>query len=337
MLRVPYDDLYTALHRAMLRLGLTESRANTCARLFAETTRDGVYTHGLNRFPRFAEMVANGVIDVHAEPTKTAGLGALERWDGHRGVGNLNALACMDRAMALAREHGIGGVALGNTNHWMRGGSYGWRAAEQGLFAICWSNTLANLPAWGATTPTLGNNPLVIAIPRPGGHVVLDMAMSQFSYGTLAAYSQRGQLLPVDGGFDAAGNLTKDAAAIEASQRALPVGYWKGSGLSLVLDMLASMLSGGLATHQIPLDPLRESGISQIFLAIDPKSVAGPQELTRIAEGILNSLGEATPADPAKPIRYPGEETVRVRDENMRLGVPVDPGIWQRINTPPNS
>jgi 3-dehydro-L-gulonate 2-dehydrogenase len=334
MLRVPYDDLYSSLHRAMLGLGLTGERAITCARLFAETTRDGVYTHGLNRFPRFAEMVANGSIDVNIEPTKTAGLGALERWDGHRGVGNLNALACMDRAVALAREHGIGGVALGNTNHWMRGGSYGWRAAEQGLFAICWSNTLANLPAWGATTPTLGNNPLVIAVPRSGGHVVLDMAMSQFSYGTLSAYSKRGQLLPVDGGFDTAGNLTKDAAAIEESQRALPVGYWKGSGLSLVLDMLASMLSGGLATHQIPLDPLRESGISQMFLVVDPGNLTSSQEMALIADGILNSLREATPADPAKPIRYPGEETLRVREENMRLGVPVDPEIWQRISVP---
>ncbi len=332
MLRVPYDDLYTALHRAMLRLGLTEARAATCARLFAETTRDGVYTHGLNRFPRFSEMVANGGIDVNAEPTKTAGLGAIERWDGHRGVGNLNALVCIDRAMALAREHGIGGVALGNTNHWMRGGSYGWRAAEQGLFAMCWSNTLANLPVWGATTPTVGNNPLVIAVPRPGGHVVLDMAMSQFSYGTLSAYSKRGQLLPVDGGFDTAGNLTRDAAAIEASQRALPVGYWKGSGLSLVLDMFAAMLSGGLATHQIPLDPLRESGISQMFLVVDPGHLIPSLEMAGIADGILNSLHAATPADPTKPIRYPGEQTLQLREENMRLGVPVDPEIWKLLN-----
>lgn len=316
----------------MLRLGLTESRATACARLFAETTRDGVYTHGLNRFPRFAEMVANGSIDVIAEPTQIAGLGAMERWDGHRGVGNLNALVCMDRAMALAREHGIGGVALGNTNHWMRGGSYGWRAAEQGLFAMCWSNTLANLPAWGATTPTLGNNPLVIAVPRPGGHVVLDMAMSQFSYGTLSAYSKRGQLLPVDGGFDTAGNLTKDAAAIEASQRALPVGYWKGSGLSLVLDMFAAMLSGGLATHQIPLDPLRESGISQMFLAVDPGNLIPSREMAAMADGIIDSLREAMPADPKKPVRYPGEQTMHLREENMRIGVPVDPEIWQQLN-----
>ena len=333
MLRVPYDDLFNALHRAMLRLGLAGDRAADCARLFAETTRDGVYTHGLNRFPRFVESIANGSVDVTAEPTKTAGIGAIERWDGHRGVGNLNARDSMQRAITLAKQNGIGGVALANTNHWMRGGSYGWQAAEQGLFAICWTNTLANLPAWGATTPSLGNNPLVIAVPRPGGHVVLDMAMSQFSYGTLEAYSKRGQRLPVDGGFDSAGNLTKDAAAIEASKRALPVGYWKGSGLSLVLDMVAAMLSGGNAAYQIPPDPFRETGLSQIFLAIDPRSVANSQELTQIADGILNSLREATPADPGKPIRYPGEQTLQLREENLHLGVPVDPKIWQQLNT----
>jgi len=334
MLRVPFDDLYAALHRAMQHLGLTPDRADLCARLFAETTRDGVYTHGLNRFPRFAASVANGSVNVSAEPSLTAGFGAIERWDGHRGVGNLNASACMQRAIDLAKQHGIGTVALANTNHWMRGGTYGWQAAEQGLFAVCWTNTLANLPAWGATTPTLGNNPLIIAIPRPGGHVILDMATSQFSYGALAAYSKRGQLLPVDGGFDLAGNLTKDATAIEASQRALPIGYWKGSGLSLVLDMLAAMLSGGLATHQIPLDPARESGLSQVFLAIDPSSVANPKELAQIADGVLNSLRQATPVDPDKPIRYPGEQTLQLREENLRLGVPVDPDIWKQINTP---
>jgi 3-dehydro-L-gulonate 2-dehydrogenase len=334
MLRIPFEDLYAALHRAMRQLGLSEDRAAHCARLFAETTRDGIYTHGLNRFPRFSETVRNGSVDVNAEPTKTAGLGAIERWDGHRGVGNLNAHASMERAIALATQNGIGAVALANTNHWMRGGTYGWQAADQGLFAICWTNTLANLPVWGATTPTLGNNPIVIAIPHSGGHVVLDMAMSQFSYGSLSAYSKRGQPLPVDGGFDSAGNLTKDATAIEASQRALPIGYWKGSGLSLVLDMAAAMLSGGLSTHEIPLDPLRESGISQIFIAIDPHSLTSTEEINRIVDGILQSLREATPVDLGKPIRYPGEQTLQLREENLRLGVPVDPEIWRQISDP---
>ena len=334
MLRVTYSELYEALHRAMLQLGLKddrEARAQLCARLFAETTRDGVYTHGLNRFPRFSAMVRNGSIDVDAKPTRTVGIGAIERWDGHRGPGNLNAYAAMQRAITLAQQNGIGAVALGNTNHWMRGGSYGWLAAEAGLFAMCWSNTLANVPAWGATTPSIGNNPFIIAVPRTNGHIVLDMASSQFSYGALAGYAKRGQPLPVDGGFDAAGNLTRDAAAIEATQRSLPIGYWKGSGLTIVLDLVAAMLSGGLATHQLPLDPLREAGQSQIFIVIDPSSLAAAAELNHIADGVIEALRQATPVDPAKPIRYPGEQTLQLREENLRLGVPVDPEIWQQL------
>lgn len=335
MLRVPYADLYAALLKAMQQLGLQGDRAALCARLFAETTRDGVYTHGLNRFPRFAAMVRNGSIDVAATPERTAAFGGIERWDGHRGPGNLNAYAAMEHTITLARQHGIGAVALGNTNHWMRGGSYGWLAAEHGLFAICWSNTLANLPAWGTAVPTVGNNPLVIAVPRPQGHVVLDMAMSQFSYGSLAAYSKRNAPLPVPGGYDAEGSLSTDAAAIETSQRALPIGYWKGSSLSLVLDMMAAMLSGGLATYQFPLDPTREAGQSQIFLAVDPSNLGAAEELNRIAEGVIANLHGMTPLDPSRPLRYPGEQTLHLREENLRLGVPVDPELWQQIHTIP--
>lgn len=333
MLRVPFEELRIALEQAMRRLGISPDRARLCAQLFAETTRDGVYSHGLNRFPRFRAMVENGSIDVNATPTLTAAFGSIERWDGHRGIGNLNARSSMQRAIELARANGIGAVALANSNHWMRGGAFGWQAAEQGAFAICWSNTLPNVPVWGANSPSIGNNPLILAVPRANGHhVVLDMAMSQFSYGALASYAKRGQSLPVPGGYDVAGHLTQDAAAIEASQRALPIGYWKGSGLALVLDMIGAMLSGGLATHQLGLEPLREAGQSQMFLAVDPSNLSTTEELSHIADGILDYLRHATPVDPTQPIRYPGEQTLLVREENMCLGVPVDPEIWQQLN-----
>ncbi len=333
MLRVPFADLYAVLEKTMSRLGLAPEAAQLSARLFAETTRDGVYSHGLNRFPRFEAMVANGSIDVNARPTCAATFGSVERWNGNRGVGNVNAYLAMQHTIELARKNGIGAVALANTNHWMRGGAFGWQAVEEGMFAMCWSNTLANLPAWGASVPTVGNNPLVIAVPRAQGHhVVIDMAMSQFSYGALASYAKRGQPLPVPGGFDAEGHLTTDAAAIEASQRALPIGYWKGSGLSLVLDMIAAMLSGGLATHQLPLEPTLEAGQSQIFLAIDPANLASAAELNHIADGIVEHLHHAKPANPNEPVRYPGEQTLHLRKENLRLGVPVDPEIWGRIS-----
>ncbi|HWG18898.1 MAG TPA: 3-dehydro-L-gulonate 2-dehydrogenase [Terracidiphilus sp.] len=331
MQRIPVENVQSQLTAILRKLNFTADRAQLCARLFTETTRDGVYSHGVNRFPRFVAMVRNGSVDAAAEPRAVSRFGGLERWDGQRGPGNLNAHAAMQRAIELSREHGIACVALANTNHWMRGGTYGWQAAEAGAIGICWTNTMPNLPPWGAAEPAIGNNPLVIAVPRAQGHVVLDMAMSQFSYGGLESYSKRGEMLPVDGGFDSEGKLTRDPAAIEATQRLLPIGYWKGSGLSVVLDMMAAMLSLGNATHQIATDPLREAGLSQMFVAMQPAALGPAAEQERAVDAIVESLHACPPAEERKQVRYPGEHTLRLREENRRLGLPIEPAVWDEI------
>ncbi len=328
-MRIPYDELFDGLLGVLLKLNFEQQRARLCARLFTDASRDGVYSHGLNRFPQFVRMIRNGVIAVDAQPELVAHFGSLERWDGKRGPGNLNAYQCMDRAIALSREHGIGCVALANTNHWMRGGSYGWQAAEAGAIGICWTNTLPNLPPWGASDPRVGNNPLIIAVPRAKGHVVLDMAMSQFSYGTLATYRMRGEPLPVEGGFDAAGQLTRDPAAIEASKRPLPIGYWKGSGLALMLDMVGALLSGGCATYQIPADTERETNLSQVFIAVDPSCVDRAGTSVNVADQIVEHL-QPPPAVRGQ-VRYPGERVLQTRKENMANGIPVEPSIWREV------
>ena len=331
MNRIPIREVQETLAGVLVKLGMSAKRAQICARLFAETTRDGVYTHGINRFPRFVGTIQNGSVDVKAEARRVSGFGALERWDGLLGPGNLNALTAMDRTIGLSREHGIGCVALGNTNHWMRAGTYGWQAADAGMIGICWTNTMPNLPPWGGVDPVIGNNPLVLAVPRASGPVVLDMAMSQFSYGTLESYRKRGEMLPVDGGFDEAGNLTRDPGAIENSWRPLPVGYWKGSGLSVVLDMIAAMMTLGKATHELSSDLLFEAGISQMFLAINPAALGPAPRAAQIADEIVESLHVSKPAKEGGKVRYPGEQTLRVRAENEKLGLPVEPAVWEQI------
>jgi 3-dehydro-L-gulonate 2-dehydrogenase len=322
-MRVSFDELHHTLHRALATTGMDDDRARRCARLIAESTCDGVPSHGLNLVPRLMTMIRSGVVDVHARAARVSAHGAIERWDGRRGVGALNAYDAMDAAITLSRAHGIGCVALANTNHWMRGGSFGWQAADAGCVGLCWTNTLPNLPPWGADTPRVGNNPLVIAVPRAGGHVVLDMAMSQFSYGALASYRKRGEPLPVDGGFDRDGHLTRDPAAIEASKRPLPIGYWKGSGLSMLLDMMAALLAGGRATHELEADPERETGQSQVFIAVDAASLATRDEAMRIIEGIVVSTG----------VRYPGQRAAEARRANLSDGIAVDTDAWRFVQT----
>jgi 3-dehydro-L-gulonate 2-dehydrogenase len=112
--------------------------------------------------------------------------------------------------MELARSHGIGCVGLRNTNQWMRGGTYGWHAAEKGMLFMGWTNTVPNMPPWGGSRPTLGNNPLIVAIPRREGHVLLDMAMSQYSYGKLVWHNRIGTDLPAFGGYNMDNELTRE-------------------------------------------------------------------------------------------------------------------------------
>jgi 3-dehydro-L-gulonate 2-dehydrogenase len=329
MIRVSYQELLDALLRVLVKLGFQQERAHLCARLFVEADRDGVYSHGLARFPRFVRGIRNGLVDIHATPELVSAFGSLERWDGKSGPGNLNAYQCMERAIALSRINGMGCVALANTNHWMRGGSYGWQAADAGVIGICWTNTMPNLPPWGASDPRVGNNPLIIAVPRPKGHVVLDMAMSQFSYGALASYRARGELLPVEGGFDSEGQLTRDPGAIEASERPLPIGFWKGSGLALMLDLLAGLLSGGQVTYQITPDPERESKLSQVFMAFDPSSINAPGAAAEITEQVIQHLQFSSRTQ--EQVRYPGQHVLETRNENMAKGIPVEPSIWKEI------
>ncbi len=334
MIRISFEDVVVELTRVLEGLAFSGPRARRSATLFAETHRDGVASHGLNRFPRFVRQIKAGIVKPNAEPVCAARFGPWEQWDGQLGPGNLNATTATSRAVALAKEHGLGLVALRNTNHWMRGGTYGWQAAEAGVAFIGWTNTTPNMPPWGTLTSKLGNTPVIIAIPRGDQPVVLDVAMSQFSYGKMETLQLRGEQLPIPGGYDEAGHLTTDPGAILRTMRPLPAGYWKGAGMSLVFDVLGAVLSGGQTAHQIGRQP-DEFGLSQVFLAFDVSRAGGADALSRVVSAVIDDLHTAVPAAGGGAARYPGEQVLRTRAENTRLGIPVDDAVWEAIRAMP--
>ncbi|MBN2349083.1 MAG: Ldh family oxidoreductase, partial [Bacteroidales bacterium] len=148
-IRIPYTEMENTLQKKLLKYGFTADRAKRCASIFTNNSLDGIYTHGVNRFSMFIRYIKSNYIDVNAQAKLINTLGTIEQWDGNLGPGPLNATFCTERAMKLADTGGMGCVTLSNTNHWMRGGSYGWQAAKSGYVFIGWTNTEANLPAWG--------------------------------------------------------------------------------------------------------------------------------------------------------------------------------------------
>jgi 3-dehydro-L-gulonate 2-dehydrogenase len=122
---ITFADLEATLHKLFFTYDFTTEKATLLAKVYTESTLDGVYSHGINRVPLFIEYIKKGVVNIDAEAECANSFGLMERWDGKFGPGIINATKCMNRAIELAKIHGMGLVALRNTNHWMRGGTYG--------------------------------------------------------------------------------------------------------------------------------------------------------------------------------------------------------------------
>ena len=329
-IRIPAREMKLHFIKKLSIFDFTEEDAEKCAEIFTQNSLDGVYSHGVNRFKRFIDFLKKGHIQPRNKPILKNRFGVIEQWDGTLGPGPLNACFATDRSLELANEYGIGCVTLSNTNHWMRGGYYGWQAAKKGHIFIGWTNTTAIMPAWGAENSKLGNNPIVVSVPYREEAIILDMSMSQFSYGAMELTKLKNEKLPVTGGYDIDGKLTNDPSLILKSLRTLPVGFWKGSGLSFVLDVMATILSNGLAVHQVAQKE-DEISCSQIFITINPKKLHGYNAKDNVIDEIVKNLKSSKLMDEKSHVRYPGERAIYDRKENLKKGIPVLESVWNEI------
>ena len=329
-MRIPFEQMQAILFSLFVKYGLTEDKARFISKIYCESTLDGINSHGINRVPRFIEYIKNGSVKIDKEAECVGTFGIIERWDGNLGPGMINASKCMDRAIQLAKQNGMGCVALRNTNHWMRGGTYGWQAADAGCIAICFTNTQPNMPPWGGKDSRIGNNPFIVAIPRKGGHVVLDMAISQFAFGKISDYRLQNKKLPFPGGWDMNDELSNDPEQILKKERGLPIGYWKGSALSMVLDMLVTILAAGDSTCKIGQRSY-ESGISQVFICIYPEIFDDRKLQEKLLEEIIDYTHNVEAMKPGDQTYYPGERTLATRQQNLKEGIPVSDEVWQKV------
>lgn len=332
MMKIPFNELEEKIFDVFLNESVSEEKAKTLSLIMAQSTLDGVNSHGINRLPLLIEYVRRGVIKINAEPQIENEQNVFAQINGNYNFGILNALFATNKSMELAGKNGIGFVTLKHTNHWHRAGTYGWHAAEKGFILICWTNTIQIVPPHGSSKELIGNNPFVIAIPREEGHLVLDMATSQFSYGKVATYARTGKKLEVNGGYDKDGNLTNDAKLIREGGRHLPIGFWKGSALTIMLDLFAATLAGGKTSKRMGNGETMDTGASQIFIAIDPKKFGDETFQQNLINETLKQFeneNEISESD----IRYPGQETLKRRKENMKYGIPVEKEIWEKVNS----
>jgi len=331
MIYVQYEEAVKRMARGLERF-LNAQDAKRFAEIFAGNSLDGVYSHGMNRYPRYLSDMESGLCDAKVtQAERVSGLGGLEVWDAHFGVGPLIAQQMAERAIGLARTHGIACVALRNNSHWLRAGRYGLMMADAGMMGLCMTNTCMNLVAYGAKEPSTGNNPITIAIPRRAGSLVMDMAVSQYAFGKLEIMAQEGGMLDTPCGYDTDGSLTNDPKKIVESGLMMPMALWKGSALSIMIDLMVSMLSLGRTSLTIGTPADGEKGMSQMFVCMNPAAVIDMDKAEAQMEKTIAFLNALEPKDGVHGVHAPGENLERTRARNRERGIPVTEDTWQKI------
>ena len=319
-------ELLDLATRALAAGGMRAEEAAPAARVLVLADLMGLATHGISRVAQYLGRVAVGGIDARAEIGVTRVMPALAMVDGGNGIGPLVGMRALEAALDGARACGIGAAFARASNHFGPIAPYALLAAEQGFATFIASNATTTIAPWGGKDTRLGNNPLGIGVPDPGGDpVILDMALSVAARARIRSLAARGAPLPEGWAADAEGRPTTDARAALAGFL-LPVGGHKGYGLAVMVDLLAGLLSGAAyLTHVSAWDkqPEKAQDLGHVFIAIDATKLAPPDVLRARMADFAAIIHATPPADPARPVLLPGERELALLHRQRRDGVRV--------------
>jgi LDH2 family malate/lactate/ureidoglycolate dehydrogenase len=332
--QIPVEHLRDVAIAALSAAGMSEADATRVSEVLVLADLFGIHTHGVARIPQYLERGRVGGVDVSAEVIVDRITPALAKVDAANGIGPLAGSHALDAALAGAREVGMGSAFVRGSNHFGPVMPYLFRAAELGFAAIVASNATTTIAPWGGREARLGNNPLGVGMPAPdGNHVLLDVAMSVAARAKIRAAATAGDSIPDTWATDRAGRPTTDpAAALNGFLQ--PFGGHKGYGLSVMVDLFAGMLSGASFLTRVSSwseDPGRAQDLGHVFIVVDvaklmPEAVLG-ERMTDFADIVHTT----PPADPASPVRLPGDlELARYRAQ-VRDGVTLDGDVLSRL------
>jgi LDH2 family malate/lactate/ureidoglycolate dehydrogenase len=322
---IPHDVLRRFASDCYAKMGVPAQAADLVADSLVQADLWGHQSHGVMRIFWYAARLHSGAMSATVEPQLDGGFGAIATMEGGGGIGQVVARAAMQRAIAMAKDHGIGAVAVRNSGHFGTAMYFTRMAAEAGCIGFLSTNASPAMAPWGGMEKRVGNNPWSWSAPA-GRHapMMLDIANTAVARGKLYLARQRGEAIPDTWAIDAQGNATVDPAAGIAGT-ILPMAGHKGYAVSVIMDMLSGVLTGSRFGPGVtgPYVPEGVSGVGHLALAIDIKACRPLPEFEADMERMIEGL-KSTPRQPGiAEIFYPGElealSDLRLRRDGISL------------------
>ena len=333
---VGVGQLQIFLTEAMKGLGLPDADASTVGRLMTEAEAQGSDGHGAIRLLPYAKRIRAGGVNVRPTIKTTQDREATALLDGDNGMGHLVMQRAAELAVGKARKCGIGWVGSFNSNHAGPASLYARIPLKHNMIGLYLAVGNANhLPPWGGLEMLLSTNPIAVAVPaRDEPPVVLDMATTVAAYGKVKAKAQRGEMMPLGWMIDRLGQPLLDPNKA-AEGFLLPIGGYKGYGLSLIVGLLAGTLNGaamGKDVIDFNADASTPTNTGQAILAIDVAAFGDVAAFRGRVDDLVRSMRNSERMPEVDRIWLPGEQSNQKRIASVRDGMLLPDSLLSQLN-----
>jgi (2R)-3-sulfolactate dehydrogenase (NADP+) len=328
------DDAFALSRSALAAAGAAVAMADSTARALVAAECEGLSSHGLARVPQYATFLRNGRADGRAVPRIVAARAASALVDAADGLAFPACDLAVATAVGQASEAGASVVAVTNSHHFGVAAYHLMPVAAAGMVGLACGNSPAAMPVPGGRHALLGTNPIAAVFPRPGdAPLVIDLSLSEAARGKVMVAAREGRPIPPGWALDADGRPTTDAqAALSGSM--LPFGSasggTKGGMLALIVELLVTTLTGaafGREADSFFVDAGNRPRLGQVFVAIDPRGLAGAHAYARRVEALVAAMLEDD------GVRLPGARRAALAVAAQRDGLNVPDALIAQIES----
>jgi LDH2 family malate/lactate/ureidoglycolate dehydrogenase len=339
--RVSEQSLTAFTSAVLCAAGVREHDAAITADVLVASDARGISSHGVARLAYYLAMIEAGMLDPRAMPTMARESATTAVIDAHNGLGQPVGVLAMTLAIEKAAAHDVGIVTVRHSNHYGIAGYYAMMALERDMIGVSLTNTHTAVAPTGGRRPTIGTNPIAIAVPTSEApHFVLDMATSVVPRGRLEVAGRQGTALPLGWAIDAHGAGTTspeaglDGALLPLGGPAITSGY-KGYGLAVAVELLSAVLPGSLYGPLVaPMwDTAAPSDLGQFFMALNVAAFDDPVAFEARASDLLRRIKASPLAEEATEILVAGEKEARATQEARRYGIVLDATVAAELAT----
>ena len=323
------DDLHRFARDLLHKGGFAQADAAQMADLLIWANLRGVDSHGVLRIPRYIEMLGLGMVQANHAMKIAHQFGAICVLDADMAPGATAMNRAVEEASAIAGKLGMGWCSVRKTSHAGAIGYFVEKLANRGFIGMATTASKPLMTYYGAKGEALSSNPLAIGVPQPGGGapIILDMSTAAVALGKIMAAKDANKSIPVGWGVDAEGGDTTDPHQVAA---VLPMAGAKGSGLSLMIEILCSILAGN-ATIAPALTGGEGGGFNGMILAIDPRAFEDQAAILGDVGSLADAVHQLAPAPGFDRVRLPGERGFETAQSRKEGGVPVAAGTLKRL------